>query len=257
MLFRSWSRIFKVVGVADGDTITVLRDKTPVKIRLHGVDAPEKTQAFGQKSKQFTSTLVFGKVVTVKVVTTDKYGRTVAEVMIGDTSLNDELVKAGLAWWYRKYAPRAKMIAFLEEEARQAKRGLWADPSPIAPWDFRQPAKPFSSRSPAATARTGHPAPLTVPRRGAKQGEQGGSIEENRDRGDTNAAGRQQLANREESVESVDAAKEQGHAAPAQGAPPPQDDQLTQDLPTNEAPIRPATHRLHPGYDHRSSQPTA
>jgi len=138
---ESWQG--KVVGVADGDTITVLRDKTPVKIRLQGVDAPEKAQPFGQKSKQFTSTLVFGKVVTVKVATTDKYGRTVAEVMTGDRSLNEELVKAGLAWWYRKYAPRAKMLEFFEEEARKAKRGLWADPSPTAPWDFRHRAKPF------------------------------------------------------------------------------------------------------------------
>ena len=133
----------KVVAVADGDTVTVLVDRRQVRIRLHSVDCPEKKQPFGQKAKQFTSRLVFGKPVTVKVATTDKYGRTVGEVMFGDRSLNEELIKAGLAWWYRKYAPRAKMLAFFEEEARKARRGLWADPNPTAPWDFRHRAKPL------------------------------------------------------------------------------------------------------------------
>ncbi len=75
------------------------------RIRLHGVDCPEKRQPFGNRAKQFTSTLVFGTTVTVQVVDRDRYGRTVGEVLLPDgRSLNRELVKAGFAWWYRRYA---------------------------------------------------------------------------------------------------------------------------------------------------------
>src|SRR2546422_9117216 len=96
----------KVVGVTDGDTISVMHNGRAEKIRLHGIDCPEKGQAFGQRAKQFTSTLVFGKEVTVTVQDSDKYGRTIGEVTLLDGRvLNHELVKAGLAWWYRKYAP--------------------------------------------------------------------------------------------------------------------------------------------------------
>jgi len=126
----------KVIGVADGDTITVLRDKTPVKIRLHGVDAPEKAQPFGKESKQFTSNLVFGKEVTVRPVVIDKYGRTVAEIFVGGRRLNSELLKAGLAWHYKKYSTD-KTLAALEDAARKARRGLWADPNPTPPWVYR------------------------------------------------------------------------------------------------------------------------
>jgi endonuclease YncB( thermonuclease family) len=137
----SWTG--KVVGVADGDTITVLRDKTPVKIRLHGVDAPEKAQPFGEKAKQLTSSLVFGKDVRVEVVTRDKYGRTVGRVYVVNppACLEEELVKAGLAWWYRQYSAKDKKLAQLEEEARKAKRGLWADPNPTPPWEWRHGGK--------------------------------------------------------------------------------------------------------------------
>jgi micrococcal nuclease len=142
----------KVVGVADGDTLKVLRGTTPVKIRLHGVDAPEKAQPFGQKAKQLTSRLVFGQVVIVKPVATDKYGRQVARVYFNpmhvdglperlptkEACLNVELVRAGLAWWYRQYASKDKQLAALEQQARAAKRGLWADKEPMAPWLYRR-----------------------------------------------------------------------------------------------------------------------
>lgn len=128
-----------VVGVSDGDTITVMRDGRGEKVRLHGVDSPEKSQAYGQRAKQFTSSLVFGKTVTVEIQDRDRYGRTVGTVVLPDgRSLNMELVRAGLAWWYRKYAPRASQLRALEAEAREAKRGLWADPSPVPPWSYRR-----------------------------------------------------------------------------------------------------------------------
>jgi endonuclease YncB( thermonuclease family) len=95
----------KVVGISDGDTLTVLRGRTSVKIRLHGIDAPEAGQDFGTRAKQAASDLAFGKVVTVRPVTTDRYGRTVALVVLPDgRTLNHELVRSGFAWWFQKYA---------------------------------------------------------------------------------------------------------------------------------------------------------
>src|SRR4029434_2766430 len=94
----------KVVGISDGDTISVLREGKAVKGRLHGVDTPEKAQAFGTQARKFTSDLAFQRDVTVVVQDTDRYGRLVGEVLLPDgRSLNQELVKAGMAWWYRPY----------------------------------------------------------------------------------------------------------------------------------------------------------
>ncbi len=127
-----------VVGVSDGDTITVLHNGKGERIRLHGIDCPEKRQAFGNRAKQFTSTLVFGNTVTVQVLDRDRYGRTVGEVLLPDgRSLNRELVKAGFAWWYWRYTPDDETLAQLEREARAGKRGLWADPHPVPPWEWR------------------------------------------------------------------------------------------------------------------------
>ena len=96
----SWAFSGKVVGVADGDTITVLRDKEQVRIRLYGIDTPERGQPFSKRAKQFTSKLVLRKVVEVKVMDTDRYGRTVALVAVNKRILNEELLKAGYAWVY-------------------------------------------------------------------------------------------------------------------------------------------------------------
>ncbi len=109
------------------------------RIRLHGIDCPEKRQAFGNKAKQFTSKLVFGQTVAVNVMDQDRYGRTVGEVVLPDGRvLNHKLVKAGLAWWYRRYAPEDKKLSQLEAEARDKKRGLWADPNPLPPWEWQR-----------------------------------------------------------------------------------------------------------------------
>ena len=140
-LFCSSSLAFtgKVVGVSDGDTVTVLDHKTPVKVRLEGIDCPEKTQAFGSRAKLFTSKACFGKTVEVKAKTRDRYGRTIGTVLLpGGTSLNQELVRNGLAWWYVHYAPRDKTLKNLESEARAQRLGLWKDPSPLPPWDYRK-----------------------------------------------------------------------------------------------------------------------
>ena len=129
----------KVVGVSDGDTITVLRNRTPIKVRLHGIDCPEIGQDFGSRAKAFTSELVFGQVVKVVPWDTDRYGRTVADIVLADGRiLNHELVRAGLAWWYRKYAQDIGTLAELEAATRDAKRGLWSQPNPLPPWEWRK-----------------------------------------------------------------------------------------------------------------------
>lgn len=127
----------KVVSITDGDTISVIHNGVPEKIRLNGIDCPEKGQAFGAKSKQFTSDMAFGKIVTVKEHGRDKYGRTIGDVFLPDgTNLNKELVKDGFAWWYYQYSDD-KEIEQLEQEARVSREGLWSDPDPISPWNFR------------------------------------------------------------------------------------------------------------------------
>jgi endonuclease YncB( thermonuclease family) len=130
------------VGITDGDTLSVLRDGKAAKVRLWGIDTPEKAQAFGTRARQFASELVFGQTVTVTVRDTDRYGRLVADVILPDgRSLNRELVAAGMAWWYRQYAKDDATLAKLEAEAKAAKRGLWSDPHAIAPWTWRRQGK--------------------------------------------------------------------------------------------------------------------
>jgi micrococcal nuclease len=128
----------KVIGISDGDTLTVLHERAPVKIRLDGVDAPESGQAFGSRARQAASALAFGQLVTVRPTEYDRYGRLVAEVVLPDGRvLNQELVRQGWAWWFQRYAPDNAVLAALEGEAREARRGLWADPKPTPPWDWR------------------------------------------------------------------------------------------------------------------------
>ena len=129
----------KVIGVSDGDTIKVLYQDTQIKIRLYGIDAPEKNQDFGTKAKLFASHLVFGKDVTVRLIKKERYGRMIGEVWLLDgRSLNQELVKEGYAWWYKSFAPKDKELERLQAEARTAKKGLWVQPNPVPPWEFRK-----------------------------------------------------------------------------------------------------------------------
>jgi endonuclease YncB( thermonuclease family) len=129
----------RVVGITDGDTITVLTaDRKQAKIRLHGIDAPESGQDFGSRAKQAASELAFGKAVTIQSKDTDRYSRTVAEVILPDgRSLNHEMVKQGMAWWFRHYAPKDRELERLEREARRGKLGLWSQPGAVPPWEWR------------------------------------------------------------------------------------------------------------------------
>ncbi len=132
-----------VVGVSDGDTITVLVDKTPYKIRLAGIDAPESKQAFGQASKQHLSALVYKKTVAVLWDKKDRYGRTIGKVMFEGTDVCLEQIKAGLAWHYKRYASEQPAqdradYAAAEDRAKSERIGLWSDARPTAPWDWRR-----------------------------------------------------------------------------------------------------------------------
>lgn len=136
--FSAWADFTgNVVGVADGDTITVLDAKqSQHKVRLAEIDAPEKAQAFGNKSKQALSALVFGKSVTIVEQGQDKYKRTIGRIYLGDVDVNAEQVKQGMAWVYRKYSKDQTLLPF-ETEAKAQRLGLWADSNPTPPWEWR------------------------------------------------------------------------------------------------------------------------
>ena len=144
----------RVVSVHDGDTITVLdAEKKQHKIRLAAIDAPERKQAFGTKSKQNLSDMVYGKPVTVEWTKRDRYKRIVGKVMftptlcaspacLEKTDANYQQIAAGMAWHYKQFEPEQspedrQRYAAAENQARAAKRGLWTDPAPVPPWQFR------------------------------------------------------------------------------------------------------------------------
>ena len=139
---HTWAWSGEVVGVTDGDMITVLHSKTlkDVKIRLYGIDCPEGGQAFSKRAKQFTSKMVFGKVVEVHQMDTDRYGRIVALISVDKQLLNKELVKAGLAWVYDRYCsePICESWRNFQLRAKFDKLGLWSNPNPTPPWEFRR-----------------------------------------------------------------------------------------------------------------------
>ena len=128
----------KVVSIADGDTITVLdSQKVQHKIRLEGIDAPEKGQAFGTKAKEKMSELVGEKDVVVTWEKKDRYGRILGDVHLGDRHINLEMVQDGLAWHYKQYS-KSKELAKAEADARMGKKGLWVDKEQVPPWEFRK-----------------------------------------------------------------------------------------------------------------------
>lgn len=148
LLFTLPAHAHQVIGIADGDTLTLLVDERPLKIRLGDIDAPEKKQAFGQRSKESLSDLCWQKDATYQLETIDKYRRTVARVFCDGVDVNRAQVERGFAWVYVKYNKDPALPA-VEASARSAGRGLWADKAPEPPWEFRHPVKP-ASYDPAA-----------------------------------------------------------------------------------------------------------
>ena len=131
----------KVVSVTDGDTIKVYNaEYGQVKIRFYGIDTPEKGQPYGQAAGKYLASLIAGKMVDVEPVTEDRYGRTVAIVMDAETNVNQEMVRAGYAWVYRKYCdkPFCEYWLALENKAKISKLGLWQEPNAVPPWEWRK-----------------------------------------------------------------------------------------------------------------------
>jgi len=133
-----------VVRIIDGDTVVVLdANKVQYKIRLMGIDAPEKKQAYGKKSKENISGLIAGKFVVVDYDKLDRYQRIIGKIQVSGKDINLEQIKSGMAWHYKKYQKEQSQsdqtrYSEAEVDAKNAKRGLWNDPDPIPPWNFRQ-----------------------------------------------------------------------------------------------------------------------
>jgi endonuclease YncB( thermonuclease family) len=131
----------RVVRVSDGDTFTGLdAENRQIKVRLHGIDAPEAKQAFGTVARKALADLIADKTVSVEEVDRDRYGRVVGRVTVGGKLVNAEQVRAGMAWRYVQFDRRNEFGA-LEGEARRHRRGLWADAHPVAPWEWRKGEK--------------------------------------------------------------------------------------------------------------------
>lgn len=152
-----WAWSGRVVKVSDGDTITVLKGVQQVKIRFYGIDAPEKRQAFGKAAKRYLISLVANRNVEIEPVTQDRYGRTVALVFADGTNINQKMVQDGYAWVYRKYCKIAFCSQWLrlERDAREQKLGLWSDPHPVPPWEWRHGKKTTTNHNTESSAQFG------------------------------------------------------------------------------------------------------
>lgn len=133
-----------IVGISDGDTLKArcptgdqVHPYQQVKVRLNAIDAPEKRQPFGQRSRQHLAVLCFQVEATITPHSKDRYGRTIADVECRGRDAGTEQVQAGLAWYYIKYGKGYEHLAGIEAGARDARRGLWADKEPVAPWEWR------------------------------------------------------------------------------------------------------------------------
>ena len=156
LLFWMWANVgladefdARVIAVMDGDTIMVLRDGAKLKIRMANIDAPEKDQEFGVQSRQSLLDMVQKKQVHIISQAVDQYGRMVGLVSADGRSVNEEQVKRGMAWEYSHFHSDRNYIA-LQSEAQQARRGLWAQNSPLAPWQWRKTHPSVKPDLPAA-----------------------------------------------------------------------------------------------------------
>ena len=127
----------RVVKVSDGDTLTVLVEQKQIKVRLDAIDAPELKQPFGRHAQESLAQLCAARNARVVEKGHDRYGRTVGAIQCDGVDANAEQVRRGMAWVFVRYAPRNSPLYGLQGEARGSRRGLWADPSPVAPWDWR------------------------------------------------------------------------------------------------------------------------
>jgi len=163
----------RVVAVLDGDTLQCLAGLQRITVRLGQIDAPEKAQPYGQRAKYALAARVFGREVRLERQETDKYGRRVARVWLGEVDINRQQVSDGWAWVYRQYAREAAYYA-AERSARAGRAGLWADARPVAPWDWRRgervgrtlPAEPAEPAQPAKQPAKPAPSAPSTPATG-------------------------------------------------------------------------------------------
>ena len=137
----SGESVGRVVAIQDGDTLTVLVGKKQVKVRLVDIDAPEKKQPFGTRSRQSLSEICADKTALVDDRGKDRYGRTLGQVYCAGVDANTEQVRRGMAWVFERYAPKDSPLYGAETDARLARRGLWSEPKQIAPWEWRDSRK--------------------------------------------------------------------------------------------------------------------
>lgn len=129
--------IASVIGISDGDTLTIQIDREPVRVRIAEIDAPEKKQPFGTRSKQTLVELCFGKLAEVTPQTKDRYGRTVARVSCNGQDVSEHQLKNGMAWVFDRYVTDRSLYG-IQDDARQARQGLWSDENPVPPWEWRK-----------------------------------------------------------------------------------------------------------------------
>lgn len=128
----------KVIGISDGDTFRVLTERNEtVKVRLYGIDAPEKGQDYGTQSQQQLSSLIFSKPIRVEQKNKDRYGRVVGIAFVDDLNVNEEMLKSGMVWHYRQYDKNERW-ASMQRDAQAQKAGLWNKQSPTPPWEWRK-----------------------------------------------------------------------------------------------------------------------
>lgn len=131
----------RVVGIADGDTLTILVERQEIKVRLAEIDAPESKQPFGTRSRQSLAAVCFQKPATVNTVSKDRYGRTVGYVVCAGTDAQSHQVSTGMAWVYDRYSKPSSPLYALQSAAKASRTGLWADKEPIPPWEWRRKPK--------------------------------------------------------------------------------------------------------------------
>ena len=134
------SEEYTVKYISDGDTITVTNNKTnkKVKVRLFGIDAPEKTQEYGLESKEYLMSLIKDKVIIIKGKTYDKYGRLLGTIYIDGMNVNEMMVQTGNAWWYESFDSNNSKVRDLQIKAKEGKLGLWKNPNAIEPEEYRR-----------------------------------------------------------------------------------------------------------------------
>ena len=129
---------YRVLSVSDGDTVTINDHGEKRKLRLYGIDAPEKDQEYGMESRQYLYDRIQGKDINIDFISKDRYGRDISVIYMNGDNINEAMVKEGYAWWYQDYAKEDLQYREYEKKAREDRKGLWSRKNPVPPWEFRK-----------------------------------------------------------------------------------------------------------------------